>query len=156
MKRFRLLHRFVLLMVLLSVGPLLLVGVRFFYLNQKASRELISLGSGALETTLLEYQTSIAVNFSDKISAYFGNVLQSLSVIISQQFADLTQARKHSVLSTLYATARDLVALGLVQENAFVLKIPRDHQFPAEKIAEILRRARKEKVLKISDVYFEK
>jgi len=157
MKRFSLLSKFVILMTLLAVIPVLIIGWRALYLNKKVSKKLLSLSSEALKTTLLDYQTNIALNYADKITTYFDNILQNLSIVISPQFSRLSLPERKRFLASIYATSRNLVAVGLIKDNYPVIRIPDNFNFSKKDILEVLREVKGHvELLKIGDVYFEK
>lgn len=153
MKRVSLLTKFIILMTLLVVIPVLVVGIRTLYLNRKVSRKLISLGSEALKTTLLEYQTSIALNYAEKVSNYFENIIESLSLVMTEDFMGLNLSEKRRFLASIYATSRHIRAIIFLRRENPLIVIPERFHFEKEKFLKEIHKLNPG-VLKIGEVYF--
>ncbi|RLD16385.1 MAG: hypothetical protein DRI22_01305 [Caldiserica bacterium] len=155
MKRVSLLTKFIILMTLLTVIPVLVVGIRTLYLNRKISKKLLSLGSEALKTTLLEYQTSIALNYAEKISNYFENIIESLSLVMTEDFMKLALSEKRRFLASIYATSKYIRAIIFLRKEKPLIVIPGKFYFKKERFLKEVNKLNPA-VLKIGDVYFER
>jgi len=122
--RIRLLHKFILIMVVLAVLPLSVVGLRMININRVA-----------LQDSILELHTHLAQSLAEKIDDYIDNLRAKLSFIItSQKIAQMSWQEKRVVLKSLLETSEDFVTISIVDsEGEEIIKVynPRLEREPA-------------------------
>jgi len=92
--------KFVALLLLLSVGPLIFVGIRTVHINRVA-----------LQTSILELHTELARSFSEKISEYFNTVNNEIPYITQiLTIQDLSWEQQQTMLKKVLQAGKDEAA----------------------------------------------
>jgi PAS domain S-box-containing protein len=98
--------KFVLLLVLLSVGPLVFVGIRTVNINRIA-----------LQTSILELHTALAESFSEKTYDYLKVVHNEIPYITQILSMDLPWAQLESMLKTMLDLHENFVSISLLDNT---------------------------------------
>ncbi len=113
--RIKLFHKFVIIMILLAVLPLLIVSFGFKPLNFQG---LVAINRLALEDAILELHIQLASSLSEKIDDYINNIKKDLSFMIgSQRIGLMSWQKKEAVLRSLLVSSEDFVSVSIVDRN---------------------------------------
>jgi len=101
--------KFVVIMILLSAGPLAFVGLRTININREA-----------LQTSILELHTQLAKSFRDKINDHLGVISNEVSYITNVLTTeDIPWPTQETLLKTMLDSHENIVSISLLDKTGY-------------------------------------
>jgi len=135
--------KFLLVMLLVSLIPLLFLGLRSVIMNKGLSDTITKISSDAHSTAILDKQIQVSKGLADSIDDYFAAVHQNVLMAVSSiRRKDISSVQKRRIIESVYATSRDFLAIKVEDKGSnFYFSTPPRWNFNREELSKLVSKA---------------
>ncbi len=110
--------KFALVMILVSVVPLIFMGIRAILMNRELSRNVETISLNSLSTSILDKQSRLAGWMADSIDNFFSDIIQNVGIIVgSINMPNISRGQRNRIIASSYATTQEFDAVALYSDK---------------------------------------